>query len=287
MGAAALKAGHSNTIFTVRDVVDDTGTVIQSYEFNEHGIPMPGSGASSGTFSPKTYQGALSVNDDRNDSGLYLMGHRHWDPTLSRFISRDPIGFSGGLNLYGAEFGNNPVTFTDETGLDVYLDLVVVEGGTYNQLGHAFLEVTPIAGTKCQWQAKSSYATYPPKKPGDSAVVPDTDLTFGYGAGTTRQRLRIRLNESEERKLLKLIQDAKKNEKWSPLNNCGNFALDIWNTLAPSALDIDPLRVMESIDPSMVTNEQVRLAIKLEKLRTGKYPQAVTPRKMGDYIESR
>ena len=86
----------TDALGTVRDVVDDSGSVIQSYEFNEHGIPMPGSGASSGTFAPKTYQGALSVNDGRNDSGLYLMGHRHYVPDLGRFISRDPIGFAGG-----------------------------------------------------------------------------------------------------------------------------------------------------------------------------------------------
>ena len=83
---------------------------------NEHGIPMPGSGASSGTFAPKTYQGALSVNDDRNDSGLYLMGHRHYAPDLGRFISRDPIGFNGGLNLYNGASAN-PVTMVDPAGL--------------------------------------------------------------------------------------------------------------------------------------------------------------------------
>ncbi len=104
---------------SVRDVVNDSGSVIQSYEFQEHGIPMPGSGAGSGTFSPKTYQGGLSVNDDTADSGLYLMGHRHFDSSLGRFISRDPIGFRGGLNLFGTEFGNSPVTFVDPKGLSL------------------------------------------------------------------------------------------------------------------------------------------------------------------------
>jgi RHS repeat-associated protein len=106
----------TDALGTVRDVVDDSGDVIQSYEFNEHGIPMVGSGASSGTFSPKTYQGGLSVNDDRNDSGLYLMGHRHYAAELGRFISRDPIGFRGGLNLFNGA-GTNPVTFVDPSGL--------------------------------------------------------------------------------------------------------------------------------------------------------------------------
>ena len=105
---------------TVRHVVDENGDVIQSYEFNEHGLPMPGSGAGTGTFSPKTYQGGLSVNDDTADSGLWLMGHRHFDSDLGRFLSRDPIGFRGGLNLFGTGFGNNPVTFVDPSGLNPY-----------------------------------------------------------------------------------------------------------------------------------------------------------------------
>jgi RHS repeat-associated protein len=92
------------------------GAVVQSYEFNEHGIPMPGSGSGTGTFSPKTYQGGLSVNDDRNDSGLYLMGHRHYAAELGRFISRDPIGFAGGLNLFNGA-ATNPVTFVDPSGM--------------------------------------------------------------------------------------------------------------------------------------------------------------------------
>jgi RHS repeat-associated protein len=112
---------------SVRDVVDENGDVIQSYEFNEHGLPMPGSGAGSGTFSPKTYQGGLSVNDDRNDSGLYLMGHRHYASELGRFISRDPIGFRGSLNLF-ATHAVNPVTVVDPNGLNPGL---VVSAGAY------------------------------------------------------------------------------------------------------------------------------------------------------------
>lgn len=100
---------------TVRDIVDDAGAVVQSYEFDPHGVPMPGSGAGSVT-SAKTYHGGLSVNDDMADAGLYLMGHRFWAPELGRFISRDPIGFRGGLNLFGTAFGNNPVTMVDPSG---------------------------------------------------------------------------------------------------------------------------------------------------------------------------
>ena len=66
--------------------------------------------------SDKTWVGGLSVNDDVGDSGLYLMGHRHYDPSLGRFLSRDPIGFDGGLNLYSYA-DNNQSTLVDPFGL--------------------------------------------------------------------------------------------------------------------------------------------------------------------------
>lgn len=128
----------TDALGTVRDVVDDAGDVIQSYEFNEHGLPMPGSGAGTGTFSPKTYQGALSVNDDRNDSGLYLMGHRHYAADLGRFISRDPIGFQGGLNLF-AGHGVSPVTMVDALGLKPFGNPIAwfaLEGEHINHRGN-------------------------------------------------------------------------------------------------------------------------------------------------------
>ena len=46
------------------------------------------------------------------------VGHRQLVPDLGRFISRDPIGFKGGLNLYNGA-GTNPVTMVDPTGREV------------------------------------------------------------------------------------------------------------------------------------------------------------------------
>ena len=45
------------------------------------------------------------------------MGHREYDPTACRFLTRDPIGYDGGINLY-AYCENNPIMFADPSGLD-------------------------------------------------------------------------------------------------------------------------------------------------------------------------
>jgi RHS repeat-associated protein len=62
------------------------------------------------------------------ESGLYMMGARHYSPSLGRFIQPDPLYIEAHrladpqqLNLY--TYGrNNPVTFSDPTGLDVKLN---------------------------------------------------------------------------------------------------------------------------------------------------------------------
>jgi RHS repeat-associated protein len=50
-------------------------------------------------------------------SGLYLAPYRAYDPTIGRWISRDPIAEKGGLNLYGY-LRNRPIHSVDPLGLD-------------------------------------------------------------------------------------------------------------------------------------------------------------------------
>jgi uncharacterized protein RhaS with RHS repeats len=43
---------------------------------------------------------------------------RYYNPTTERWISRDPIGEQGGLNLYGF-VNNNPIAAVDAIGLEI------------------------------------------------------------------------------------------------------------------------------------------------------------------------
>jgi RHS repeat-associated protein len=49
-------------------------------------------------------------------TGLHYLKARYYDPVAGRFLSRDPIGYRGGLNLYGY-VGSRPTTHVDPDGL--------------------------------------------------------------------------------------------------------------------------------------------------------------------------
>ncbi len=63
---------------------------------------------------PFKYVGAFGVTDEGN--GLYYMRARYYDPEAGRFISKDPIGLAGGINMYGY-VGGNPMNWIDPLGL--------------------------------------------------------------------------------------------------------------------------------------------------------------------------
>ena len=49
------------------------------------------------------------------ESGLHYNRFRYYDPEIGRFVSQDPIGLRGGMNLF--EYAPNPVGWTDPFGL--------------------------------------------------------------------------------------------------------------------------------------------------------------------------
>ena len=114
----------SNSYYAIKDhqnsviaLTDDTGSVVESYEYDAWGntcvFDASGTELTQSAYSNRyTFQG----REIDWDTGLYYFRARWYDPETGRWLSKDPIGISGGLNLY-AFVGNNPVNFMDPSGL--------------------------------------------------------------------------------------------------------------------------------------------------------------------------
>ena len=104
---------------SVSAVTDNSGNVLEAYEYNAQGQVQITNG--SGTVLTGTGIGNdLMYAGYRYDAetGNYFCNARYYNPTLGRFISRDPLGgaeFSQGTNLY-AYCGNDGVNETDPSG---------------------------------------------------------------------------------------------------------------------------------------------------------------------------
>jgi RHS repeat-associated protein len=89
-------------------LTDDAGVARTQYRYDPYGATVATGDASS---NPSQYTGR-----ENDGMGLYYYRARYYSPSLSRFISEDPIGFRSGPNLY-AYVGGDPISYTDPQGL--------------------------------------------------------------------------------------------------------------------------------------------------------------------------
>ena len=106
--------GHGDVVA----LTDASGNVIASYSYDPFGVLLSSSeNFPNGWSNPLRYDGRDKVLYD-SETGLYWMTVRAYDPTLGRFLSRDPLGkaplfFPDQPYAYA---GNNPLTNTDPSG---------------------------------------------------------------------------------------------------------------------------------------------------------------------------
>ncbi|NSW77857.1 MAG: RHS repeat protein [Chthonomonadetes bacterium] len=91
-------------------LMDDDGLVVAHLAYDAWGQRMSGNNPT-----PYGYKGQWGYYTD-GETGLLLLTHRYLDPATGRFLTRDPIGVEGGINLY-AYVGNGVVIGSDRSGL--------------------------------------------------------------------------------------------------------------------------------------------------------------------------
>ena len=78
------------------------------------------------TETPKRYRYTGKERDE--ESGLYYHGARYYAPWLGRWVSCDPAGLRGGINLF-LYADNSPVLFMDTTGMQPSNCFIEFPGG--------------------------------------------------------------------------------------------------------------------------------------------------------------
>ena len=94
----------------VSEYVDDSDSVVAHYEYSPFGKITSSSGSKAGDFN---HRFSTKYLDD--GTSVYYYGYRYYSNELGRWISRDPIGEEGGVNLYEALL-NDPLEIIDDLG---------------------------------------------------------------------------------------------------------------------------------------------------------------------------
>ncbi|OJA63182.1 hypothetical protein BGV68_02935 [Burkholderia ubonensis] len=111
---AALAYYHCDQIGIPQELTDEAGEVVWRAWYRAWGgaREVVGDAASkAGTASPLRFAGQYCDPE----TGLHYNRHRYYDPGIGRFISKDPVGLKGGMNLYA--YAPNPVSGIDPLGL--------------------------------------------------------------------------------------------------------------------------------------------------------------------------
>ena len=130
LAVTLIDGAATNTLYAVTDplgtvhaLIATDGTVSVSYTYDSWGNLLSVSGDETLIASLRfTWQG----REYSYATGLHNFRARWYDPAAGRWLSKDPIGLEGGLNLYEA-FGNNPVCFGDPEGELVLFDYGLFE----------------------------------------------------------------------------------------------------------------------------------------------------------------
>ncbi len=141
---------------TIHGYIDETGTVVAKFAYDPYGRIV--SESFSDNSSSNTQHSAFSFKFQSKyydpETQLYYFGFRHYDPATCRWLNRDPLEESGGLNLY-AYCNGDPVNGIDYLGCVWYnpldSDFFLYNAG-YNTGLHIYeTGYSPVRAGKRMW----------------------------------------------------------------------------------------------------------------------------------------
>ena len=107
--SSAVSFYEADGLGSVTSLSSSAGALAQTYTRDSFGKQTASSGSLTNPFQ-------YTAREFDAETNLYFYRARYYDPETGRFMNEDPIGISGGLNLY-SYVKNSPINLTDATGL--------------------------------------------------------------------------------------------------------------------------------------------------------------------------
>lgn len=103
-----------DSLGSVREVIDaDSGAVVQALRYDEFGVVVSDTNPG---FQPFGFAGGLYDSA----TGLVHFGARDYDPSIGRWLSKDPLRFRANSANFYSYVHNDPVNYADPSGLHIY-----------------------------------------------------------------------------------------------------------------------------------------------------------------------
>ena len=202
---------HADGNGNITYLVDSSQALAASYRYDPFGNTLSTSGTQA---SANVYR--FSSKEINTDTGMYYYGYRFYDPTLQRWLNRDPVAEAGGGNLYGY-VGNEPSDYFDPFGLNRYLYFfghmwigVDIYDSNGNVIGQMDLSFAPEAF----WGNQLPDDPFSP----DYSVIPPSEMAYPHCKIWTKKSSR-----KEDEGLLNRWRQARRDpryQRWNPLFNC-------------------------------------------------------------------
>ncbi len=110
---------HQDSLQSTLALTDSTGKVKESYTYDPYGNLLSSKDKLGNNIPLPSTRILYTGREFDFETSLYFNRARYYDPGLGRFLNPDPKGYAAGINLYTYTH-NNPFSFRDPFGLDVY-----------------------------------------------------------------------------------------------------------------------------------------------------------------------
>jgi len=227
-----LFAIHSDHLGTPRLMTDDSRVAVWQWPYSAFGNNKP-TGVLKATAKPKQAVTTQAVMLEATpavelnlrmpgqysdvETGLFFNWNRYLDSGKGRYTQMDPIGLAGGWNRPGYAM-QNPLSFTDPFGLDVFLCKQPAFGIPSNPIDHHWLKTDTaeagMGGTRGNVPGNESG-----DMPGDPVqVVGHPNRSKESGASCSK------IDGVDEKKVNDALKIGRSLGRWGPTNQCQSFA---------------------------------------------------------------